>query len=426
MQNIAELFNLIQSERANFCGVGCRHDGQRGSVVRADTGLIRLFAAPGRTAAGSTSPLGGLKIASLLNEQAASRLGVVKGKLPGSYEGVYASRERTVEEHVYEKHDIVRVDPVYEERAVTETQDVYEQRAVTETRNVYETRAVYEDRAIMGTQVTGTRSLSAFRSASQANIDTGADFSINVGNDPLAVVRFESGSRIAVTVGGSTQRYSYTSADGSFTGALVSALDGIASLSASLTADGKLFLETGNAQSLTIADVANGFLDFSRSPLASLGLAAGTTNASVVGHEQVQTGTEQVLVGTETVTVGTQQVLVGQQTVVTGHEHVQVGETSSVVGTEMRHAGTAKRALEAEMQLVGLKDNGNLGVGRLNLLDGFDLSNLASNPVLALFRRDEPTDAPRSKDKLWPDAAAGYAEVGASDKPARSSKTEAK
>lgn len=370
--------------------------------------------------------LGGLKVTSLLNEQAASRLGIVKGKLPGSYEGVYAGRQRTVDEDVYEKHDVVRVDAVYEDRAVTEAQDVYEQRAVTETRSVYETRALYEDRAIMGTQVTGSRNLSAFRSAAQANIDTGADFSIKVGNDPLAVVKFESGSRIAVTVSGSTQRYSYTSAAGSFRNALVGALDGISNLAASLTTDGKLFLETGNAQSLAIADVANGLLDFSRSPLASLGLTAGTTNASVVGHEQVQTGTEQVLVGTETVTVGTQQVLVGQQTVVTGYEQVQVGETSSVVGTEMRHAGTVKRALEAEMTLVGLKDNGNFGVGRLNLLDGFDLSKLASNSVLALFRREGGNDEPVRRDRVWPQAAAGYAEFEGWDKAAQVKKSQMK
>lgn len=394
--------------------------------MRIDSGLIQLFAAPGRTHASGVSVFEGLKVASLLNDQAASRLGIVKGKLPGSYEGVYAGRERTVEEDVYEKRDIVRVDPVYEDRAVTEMQDVYEQRDVTETRNVYETRAVYEDRAIEATRVTGTRQLSTFTSPSQANIDIGADFSVKVGNGALAVVKFELGSRIAVTAGGTTQRYSYTSAAGSFSGALVSALDGVADLSASLTADGKLFLETSNAQSLTITDVANGLLDFSRSPLASLGLTAGTTNASVVGHEQVQTGTEQVLVGTETVSFGTEQVLVGQQTVVTGHEQVQVGETSSVVGTEMRHAGTVKRALEAEMTLVGLKENGNFGVGRLNLLDGFDPSNLASNAVLALFRRDEPTAASRSRDKLWPDAVAGYAEVGGSDKPVRAGETETK
>ena len=133
------------------------------------------------------------------------------------------------------------------------------------------------------------------------------------------------------------------------------ALNSIANLSASITANGKLNLQTSNAQSLTVAEVAgNG------SPLAELGLTAGTTQASVVGTQQVQVGTEEVVVSQEQYVTGQEQYVTGQEQSVSGQEQyvagthqVQVGTEEVVVGTEQVQTGTSEVSLGSRSLLVG-------------------------------------------------------------------------
>jgi hypothetical protein len=264
--------------------------------------------------------------------QIKSELSALRGSLqaagrPGLSSGVPALRalvddlELSVERAIYGTVDVFETQPVYE------TRDVYA------TRDVYETRPVYEQRDIRATIVTGTRDLSGFARFSHAGIGNGADFSIQVGSGASTTIKFASSTRITATVNGTTTNFNFASSGGEWRAGLLSALNGIADLTAQFTSDGRLELQTSDAQSLTIADVANGFFDFSDSPLASLGLAAGTTQSSVVGTEQVQVGTEEVVVGQE-------QYVAGQEQVEVGTEQVKVGTEQAEIGTLQLSAGT--------------------------------------------------------------------------------------
>jgi hypothetical protein len=149
----------------------------------------------------------------------------------------------------------------------------------------------------------------------------------------------------------------------------LNALNSVADLTATYTSDGVLQLSTSNAQSLTIGEVANGLLDVSKSPLANLGLTAGTTAATVTGYRQVEVGTEQVVVGTEQIKIGTEEVEVGTEhvkvgteqyvsgteLVTIGSERVKIGERNTVVGTERVKVGTQLALDDYERQLVGLE-----------------------------------------------------------------------
>jgi hypothetical protein len=146
----------------------------------------------------------------------------------------------------------------------------------------------------------------------------GDDFSVQVGSGSVASIEFKNATRIRVTISGSHTDFDFSSNDGSWRTALVDALNSVANLSASITAGGKLELQTANAESLASADVAGG-----GSPLAELGLTAGTTQSSVVGTQQVQVGTEEVLVGTEQVEGGTIQISQGTQSIVVGYDKIQ-------------------------------------------------------------------------------------------------------
>lgn len=224
--------------------------------------------------------------------------------------------------------------PLYESRPTYVMRDVFEDRDVTEDRDVYETRPVYTQRPVYETKVTGTRDLSSFASAAQAGLDEKADFSVQVGNGIASTVKF-TGTNIAVTTGEMTQNFAYTSVAGSFHAALISALDSIGDVGAQIDAGGHLVLSTENAQSLTLAEVANGFLDVSGTALDKLGLVAGQTNAQQTGTVSEQTGSEQVLVGSETVVVGTERVK-------TGSERVQTGKESFVNGSHLVEDGTER------------------------------------------------------------------------------------
>jgi hypothetical protein len=302
---------------------------------------------------------GGTSLTQLANTGAATRMGVRPGSLPGSYQPVYEVKEKRITEAVTETRDITRSEAVYEDRAVTET------------RAVYADRAVYEDRDIRTTVVEGDRSISGARSLAQAGIDVGADLSVRVGDGATATIEFESKSRITVKVGSKTARFDFDAKPGAFTDAVVAAFNSIEGLSASLTPEGRLKLETRDAQTLRIADVANGWFDWSGSPLDALGLDAGTTRSQVVGSERVQVGTERVQVGTETI--------------ITGSTRVQIGERQVVVGQETVVTGTTTRTEPGQRVLVGLQDSTAPGVGSLSLLDKLKGGGLPAGYVEALF-----------------------------------------
>jgi hypothetical protein len=230
----------------------------------------------------------------------------------------------------YQTEGIYETRNVYESRQVYAMRDIVHERTVYETKNIYETQPVYEDQAIYKSVVTGTRNLSSYSKLSDASIQVGSDFSVQVGSGPLTVVKFTKQNEITVTLSGVTQTFAFASSGGSWRQGLTDALNSVAGLDASITAGGRLELKTEAAQSLSIADVANGVLDFTGSPLGHLGLTAGTTQPTITGYQSVQVGTEQVLVGTEQVTVGTvhhletQQVEIGTEQVVVGGERVKV------------------------------------------------------------------------------------------------------
>jgi hypothetical protein len=213
------------------------------------------------------------------------------------------------------------------------------------TQDVYETRPVYEQREIRATNVYGTRDLSGYSSISSAGISNGSDFSIQVGGGSVAIIEFKNSTKITLTVDGATRTFSFSSSGGAWRTGLLNALNGIADLSAELTPDGRLHLQTADAQSLTIADVNGGLLDLSGSPLASLGLSAGTTESSVVGYEEVEVGSEQVKVGSERIGTGTRQVSLGTVALVVGFDRVQESGANSELHASLRDLIGAVSAL---------------------------------------------------------------------------------
>jgi hypothetical protein len=430
-------------------------------------GIASLFSAPG---------LGQkVDIALLANRVSGSGAGTGLHQITGT-------RQRVVAEDVFTERAVTRREPVFGTEAVTETRDkvearpiwetravfaeravftdeaefedraVYGQRAVYETRAVYEDRATYEDRAvyedrdIRRTEVNGARNVRDAAGPAQAGIDIGADFSVQVGGAGKAVLRFNSATRLSVTDERGTRSFDFSSASaGSFGEAVRAALDSVDGLDAAFSADGKLTLKTADAKSLAIAEVQNGFLDFSGSPLAKLGLSEGTTQSRVVGTERVQTGTtrvqtgttrvqtgtEQVEVGTETVQTGTErvqtgtrrvqtgterfqsgtedvqvgveEVKTGTESVVTGYRQVQTGETELTLGTERVKTGTVFRTVTEAAEVVGLEREGAAAA----------LDRLARSPALAgylglLFR---PLDAPAAQGRTMDEARQAYGEV---------------
>jgi len=301
----------------------------------------------------------GSNLTQLANGSAAAQLGVRPGSVPGSYQPVYETKAKLVKEDITETRDVTRSEAIYEDQAVTET------------RAVFEDRAVFESRDISATVLEGDRSIASVKSLSQAGIDVGADLALRVGDGSTAVIRFDSKSRITVQTSSGSQSFDFNSGTGSFTKALVAAFESVDGLSASVTDDGRLKLETADAQTLRIADVQNSWYDRSGSPLDALGLDAGTTQAKVVATEQVQVGTERVQVGTETLVTGSMRVKVGEQQIVVGQETVVTGQTT--------------RMEPAKRVLVGLQDSDAPGVGALSILDKLAAGGLPAGYVEALF-----------------------------------------
>lgn len=400
--------------------------------MRVDSGVVGILAK--RYQAGAAFGQRGLAgdIETLAARQTFTRMGIREVQQPGSYRAIYDRPTREIIENVTRERDLTVTEAVYENRAITEeravfadraimeergifedraimeTREIFEDRDVTETRDVYETQAVYEDRDIVATRVAGNRSLSGFASTSQAGIDWGADFSVKVGDGPTAVLQFDTSSRVSLTVNGKTTRFNVAD-HGSLGGAVAAALDSVAGLSASLGPDGKLKLETDNARSLAIAEVANGLLDFSGSPLAKLGLAAGTTHASVVGTQQVQTGTQEVVVGTETVVVGSQRVLVGTEEVQIGTEQIRIGTEQVQVGTERIQIGTETVVIGSERVQTGTRTS---VVGKETVVTGTTTRTEQGDPVLVgLERTDIGIGEALDRLKSGPSLPPGYVEA---------------
>jgi hypothetical protein len=363
-------------------------------------------------------------ITGLLSRQASSRMGIVESALPGAYKplvavktdkvetDIYEERQTTRAEAIHETRDVTQARPVYEVRDVYETRDIYEMRDifetrdVTETRATYETQAIYESRENRETRIEGNRDLRPYNTLAQAGIDVGANFSVKVGDAQSATFRFDTSQRLSVTVNGATQRFEFSSANGSMRDAIVGALNSVEGLTASLNADGELVLVTDDARQLVIADIANGLLDFSRSPLAKLGLQAGTTQSSVIGHQQVQIGTRQVVTGHETVVIGSEDVVVGSESVITGSENVLVGSEQVQIGTETIVIGsqsvkigerTIVTAIESVkvgtqtteqivgLNVVGLVENIDQGTGGATVLDRLQRAASGDHYMTKLF-----------------------------------------
>lgn len=277
---------------------------------------------------------------------------------------VYGTRDVYGERAVYETRGVFEDRDVFEARDVYEARDIYEDRAIYEERAVYETRAVYEDvavyeqRAVYETHVNGTRDLRPYAGISDAGIQTGAAFTVAIGDAAAATIKFDSSTSISVTANGATQTFSFAASGGGFREGLASALNSVAGLQAGYTSAGQLQLQTANAQSLTIRAVTSGLGGLgglggllgglgglggvigAASPLASLGLTAGRTDASFQRYEQVQTGTERMQTGTEDVQVGTEQVETGTERVVAGSEQVLIGSEQVLKGSERVQVGT--------------------------------------------------------------------------------------
>ncbi|HEX2215147.1 MAG TPA: hypothetical protein VHG27_00375 [Xanthobacteraceae bacterium] len=228
------------------------------------------------------------------------------------------------------------------ERDVLETRYLHETRDVYETRNIYETQPVYEQQPVYETIVTGSRTLTGFNRFSDAGLGVGSDFQVQVGSGAVAKIKFASNTKVTVTIGSATQEFQFGNSGGQWRAALVAALNTIDGLTATVNTAGALELQTDSAQSLTLSEVPNGFLDFSPTALDKLGLSAGMHEAGIVGYEQVQVGTEEVVVGTEEVLVGTEQVIVGSEQVVVGRETVRTGSEQVQDGMESVLIGFAR------------------------------------------------------------------------------------
>ena len=173
------------------------------------------------------------------------------------------------------------------------------------------------------TQVSGTRDLSPYAKSTDAGVSNGSNFWVQVGDGSVTTIKFKDTKHIEVTTNGVTQSIAFDDANGEWRTGLLNALNSVANLSAEFGADGKLSLQTANAEWLTIS----GPSDPSKNPLASLGLSAGTTESTVTGYatEEVVVGQEQYVVGQEEYVAGQEQVLVGQEEFFAGFQEVLVG-----------------------------------------------------------------------------------------------------
>lgn len=319
---------------------------------------------------------------------------------------------KTIEEVSFKAQRETRIrfatQPVYASRPTYETRDVYSERDVTEDRPVYETRPTYTERPVYQTKVTGTRDLSGFASAASAGLDEKADFSVKVGSNAAARVQF-TGLSVAVTRNGTTQTFAYGATGPSFQSALSSALNSVPGLHASLDGQGHLNLVTDDAQSLTLAEIANEALDFSGTALDKLGLTAGTTNRRQTGTVREETGTEQVQTGTQTVVVGrerfksgSEQVETGSESYVSGTQQVEDGTETVLLGYERVVKTTDIGALErrtkqisARQAMIGLvksaqKDIGGAGAVGTRIAGGLAgiLSLLSSQDAITADKID--------------------------------------
>lgn len=329
--------------------------------MQVDLSITQLmFMASGQAA--RPTPRDPVQMARLANRYASEKLGLAPGREPGAYTPVYETKARLVEEAVFETREAIR------------TEDVFEERPITETRDVTETRPVFEERAVLETSVTGERRLTRYDSLFEAGVQTGTAFAVTVGDGATATVRFESSSRISLTVEGMVKEFTFSARDGSFRQGLVDALNSIDGLRASYAANGRLVLETNGGLSLALSDTAERALD-------RLGFQAGVTTGAVVGYETVQTGTEEVVVGSEVVTVGVELVKIGEQ---------------DVVGSETVMTGTVSRVDGDEQKLVGLEKPDDYGTGVLGQMADSGFGPLPENYVELLFgglesAEEEPT-----------------------------------
>jgi hypothetical protein len=292
---------------------------------------------------------------------------------------VFETRDITETRDIFETRDITETRDIYETRDIIETRDVFETRDIIETRDIVETRPVYEQQEVRQTLVTGATDLSAFSRFSDAGISNGSEFTVQAGTGSTAVVRFQNATRIRVTVDGNTTNFDFTSNDGSWRTALVSALNSVDGVNASIDSGGQLAIEAEGAEDLVLANQTG-------TPLASLGLAAGTTSSSVVGYEDVQVGTEDVVVGTEDVVIGTEDVLVGTEDMVVGTEDVLIGTEDVVIGTEDVLIGTEDVVIGTEDVLIGTEDvvvgTEDIEVGTEDYVSGSETVVIGSETVV--------------------------------------------
>ena len=218
-----------------------------------------------------------------------------------------------------------KLEPIYEFTAKGSTQDVHEEKDIVEHRDIYETRAVYEETPILETNTVGSVDLSVADGLGDLGLETKEKLTIKVGDGPIAVINFVKDNKIQVKIEGTTQNFTFSEDDGSFRTELLNALNSIGGLTASYTSDGRLSLVTAEAAPLTIAQKGKVPDDPAQSPIAKLGLEAGTIEPVVVGYTNEQIGTEQVKVGTEAIVIGTQPAKVGTKQVLEAYDRELVG-----------------------------------------------------------------------------------------------------
>lgn len=287
----------------------------------------------------------------------------------------FGTREITGVRDLFETLDLFGTRDVFGMRDVTGVRDVFETRDITETRDVMgtrdvtEQRAVYEMRDVLQTSVTGTRRIdySSYEGWDDAGIRSGDKITLRVGTGQNATLEFRSNEEIDVVVGGVRTKFHFEDDDGAWRTGLLSALNSIAGLDASINSAGKLSLATENAETLTLSNAKG-------NALSDFGLSAGTISARKVGEVQVQTSTETVVigqeqvkvgeetvvtgrgpvkVGEETVVIGQEQVKLDEETVLIGQEHVKVGEEVVVLGEETVVTGEETVVIGQEMTYVG-------------------------------------------------------------------------
>ncbi|MEO5808314.1 hypothetical protein [Devosia sp.] len=241
----------------------------------------------------------------------------------------------------------------------------YKQRVTYRTEIVKTAMPVYEDRPVVATIVNGTKPIKPHSDLATAQIDDGANFTVQVGDGDPAEITF-TGNRVSLKIGAAITAFDYTPGAGALADKLTKALNTIPGMQASLDTEGKLKLKTDDLASLSIDDAADG----TPSPLDALGITPGDYEAGPT-TEKVQVGTQLVPTGTKQVEIGRDYERIADKEIVSGVTAVRDKPSES---DAVLTAASRKQIIDATLAL-------DAAVGQKELVKGVE------NPFFGLRTR---------------------------------------